>query len=54
MAAVTALRHPRFRAFYEAVLARRAAPKIALVAVARKLLVILNAILKTQTPFQPC
>ena len=54
MAAIAAVRtHPRFRAFYAAVLARRAAAKIALVAVARKLLVILNAMLKTQTPFQP-
>lgn len=55
MAALAAARsHPRFKAFYEAVLARRAAPKLALIAVARKILVILNAMLKTKTSFQPC
>lgn len=55
MAAVTAIRKsPRFGAFYKAVLARRAAPKLALVAVARKILVTLNAMLKTNTAFRPC
>lgn len=55
MAALAAVRsNQRFKTFYEAVLARRAAPKLALVAVARKILVTLNAILKTKTPFQPC
>ena len=54
MAALAAVRtHARFREFYGAVLARRAARKLALVAVARKLLVILNAVLKTKTLFQP-
>ena len=55
MAAVTAVRHSaRFKAFYQAVLARRGACKVALVAVARKLLIVLNAMLKTRTAFRPC
>ena len=54
MAALAAVRtHARFRDFYRSVLARRAARKVALVAVARKLLVILNAMLKTKTSFHP-
>jgi len=54
MAALSAMRSsPRFRAFYDAILKRSAAPKVALIAVARKLLTILNAMLKTNTAFQP-
>lgn len=53
MAALAAMRtSPRFKAFYETIKARRAAPKIAIIAVARKLLTILNAMAKTKTPFQ--
>jgi transposase len=54
MAALAAARScPRFKAFYQAVLARSAAAKVALIAVARKLLVTLNAMMKTSTPFKP-
>lgn len=53
MAALSAIRtSKRFKAFYETVRQRRAAPKIAIVAVARKLLTILNAMVKTNTPFR--
>ncbi len=53
MAALAAARFcPRFKAFYQAVLARSAAAKVALIAVARKLLVTLNAMIKTNTAFQ--
>lgn len=53
MAAVAAVRtNKRFKAFYDAIRARRAAAKIALIAVARKLLVVLNAMIKTKTAFQ--
>lgn len=54
MAALAAMRtSPRFKAFYDAVLQRSAAAKVALIALARKLLTILNAMLKTNTAFQP-
>lgn len=54
MAALTAVRRaPRLRDFHDRLRARGAAPKVALVAAARKLLTILNAIAKTQTPFRP-
>ncbi|CAH1659384.1 hypothetical protein CHELA40_30117 [Chelatococcus asaccharovorans] len=54
MAALAALRTShRLKAFYNAILARRAAPKIAIIAVARKLLTILNAMLRTNSAFQP-
>lgn len=54
MAAVTAVRtSARLRSFYKTVLGRRGAAKIALIAVARKLLVTLNAMLKTNTAYQP-
>lgn len=53
MAALAAMRSsPRFKAFYQAVLGRSAAAKVALIAVARKLLTILNAMIKTNTAFQ--
>lgn len=52
MAALAAIRtSPRFKAFYDTIKARRAAPKIAIVAVARKLLTTLNAMAKTKTAF---
>jgi transposase len=53
MAALAAIRTtPRFKAFYDAVKARSAAAKVAIIAVARKLLTILNAMAKTKTAFQ--
>lgn len=53
MAALSAMRtSPRFNAFYDGVLKRSAAPKVAIIAVARKLLTVLNAMLKTNTAFQ--
>jgi transposase len=53
IAAVTALRHaPRFKAFYKTLIQAGKPPKLAIVAVARKLLTVLNAILRDQTPFQ--
>lgn len=53
MAALAAIKtSPRFKTFYQTIRARRAAAKIAIVAVARKLLTILNAMVKTNTPFQ--
>lgn len=52
MAALSAIRtSARFKAFYETIKARRAAPKIAIIAVARKLLTVLNAMVKNNTPF---
>ncbi|WP_168166044.1 transposase [Bosea sp. PAMC 26642] len=54
MAALAAKRTcQRFKAFYDAILERSAAAKVALIAVARKLLTILNAMIKTNTAFQP-
>ena len=52
MAAVTASRsNPSLAATYKALIARNKPPKLALVAIARKLSVIANAILKSATPF---
>lgn len=52
MAAVTACRsNTRFAATYRALIALGKAPKLALIAVARKLLVTANAIVRDQTPF---
>jgi transposase len=54
MAALTAIRRRSpFRAFYERLTARGRPKKVALVAVMRKLLVILNAMLRDGTPWQP-
>jgi transposase len=53
MAAVTASRHnPQLAAFYKQLLKRGKAKKLALIAVARKLLTILNALLRDQRPWQ--
>jgi transposase len=53
MSAVTAARsYPRFRAFYRRLVDAGKPPKVAIIALARKLLVILNAMLRTQTLFQ--
>jgi transposase len=56
MAAVSAARsHTRLGAFCTALRARGKPPKLAFVALARKLLTILNAVLRDQTPFhQTC
>lgn len=54
MAALTAVRRsPRFKDFHDRIRAKGAAPKVALVATARKLLTVLNAIAKNQTAFKP-
>lgn len=53
-AAVAAIRYcPRMKAFYGSLKARGKASKVALIAVARKLLVLANALLRTMTPYQP-
>jgi transposase len=54
MAALVAARHnPMIRAFYERLVARGKAKKVALIACARKLLTILNALVATGTRWQP-
>ena len=54
MAALTAIRRRSpFRAFYERLTLRGRPKKVALVAVMRKLLVTLNAIIRDQTPWRP-
>jgi transposase len=53
MGALTARRHNRvLRAFYERLVAAGKPKMVALVAVARKLLTILNAILRDNRPWQ--
>ncbi|SEG83038.1 transposase, partial [Bosea lathyri] len=53
MAALAAIRtSPRFKTFYDTIRARSAAAKVAIIAVARKLITVLNAMLKTNTAFQ--
>jgi transposase len=52
-AAVAALRHcPQMKAFYASLKARGKASKLALIAVARKILVLANALLRTMTLYQ--
>jgi transposase len=52
-AAVAAVRHcPRMKAFYATLKGRGRASRSALIAVARKILVIANALLRTMTPYQ--
>jgi transposase len=54
MAALAAARsNPRFKAFYQRLRAAGKRPKVALIAVARKLLVIANAVLRDRLAFQP-
>lgn len=54
MAALVATRHnPVLRAFYQRLRQAGKAPKVALVAVMRKLIAILNAMLRHQQPWQP-
>ena len=53
-AAVAAIRYcPTMRSFYAALKRRGKATKVALIAVARKLLVLANALLRAGTPYQP-
>jgi transposase len=52
-AAIAAIRHcPRMRAFYASLKARGKASKVAIVAVARKILVVANALLRDRTHYQ--
>ena len=54
IAAMVATRHnPSLKAFYQRLIAAGKAKKLTLIAVARKLLVILNAILRDKKPWQP-
>jgi transposase len=54
MAALSATRHNSvISAFYQRLIARGKPPKVALTACMRKLLVILNAMLRTNTPWDP-
>jgi transposase len=54
MATLVATRHnPVIRSFYQRLLANGKAKKLALTACMRKLLVILNTMLKDGTPWQP-
>jgi len=54
MATLSATRHkPVIRAFYQRLLARGKAPKVAMVACMRKLLTILNALVKKTTTLVP-
>jgi len=54
MATLVAVRHnPVLQAFYERLLAAGKAKKVALTACMRKLLTVLNAMVKHQTPWQP-
>lgn len=54
MAAVSAARAaPRFKAFYQALRDAGKPPKLALVAIARKLITIANAVLRDDKAFQP-
>jgi transposase len=53
-AAVSAIRYgPTMKAFYATLKGRGKATKVALIAVARKLLVLANALLRSGTPYQP-
>jgi transposase len=53
LAALSASRFdPKFKAFYQSLLARGKAKKVALVACMRKLLTVINAIFKTHTPYR--
>lgn len=53
MATIAAVRHnPQLRSMYQRLLARGKLKKVALIACARKLLTILNAMMKTNTPWR--
>ena len=49
----TSAHNPAIRAFYDRLIAAGKPPKVALTACMRKLLIILNAILRDATPWQP-
>jgi transposase len=52
-AAVAAIRHcPRMKAFYAALKARGKASRVAIIAIARKLLVLANAMIRDMTPYR--
>ena len=54
MPTLTAIRHnPALQAFYQRLIGRGRTAKVAITACMRKLLIILNAILRDQTPWQP-
>lgn len=54
MAALSAIRRvPRFAQAYQAIAARANSKKVAIIAVARKLLIALNAMIARQQPFRP-
>ena len=54
MPTLTAIRrNPAIRALYERLVARGKPAKVAITAAMRKLLTVLNAILRDQTPWQP-
>ncbi|MCY4521641.1 MAG: hypothetical protein OXC13_12790 [Caldilineaceae bacterium] len=54
MATVTATRHnPAIRTFYIRLCRRDKSRKVAVVATMRKLLLILNAVIRDQVPWQP-
>ena len=51
-AAIAAIRHcPRMKAFYAALKARGKASRVAIIAIARKLLVLANAMIRDMTPY---
>jgi transposase len=53
LAALSASRFdPKFKAFYQSLLARGKAKKVALVACMRKLLTVINAVFRTNTPYR--
>ena len=55
MATLSAARYdPVIRAFYERLLAKGKAKKVALTACMHKLLTIINAVIKSGQPWQPC
>jgi transposase len=54
MAALAAIRGvPRFNEAYKAIAARSGSAKVAIIAIARKLLIALNAMLRQNVPFRP-
>ena len=54
MAALVASKHdPRMKAFYEKLVAKGKLPKVALVAVMRKMIIMLNTMIKHMTPWRP-
>lgn len=52
-AAIAAIRHcPRMKAFYAALKARGKASRVAIIAVARKILVLANALIRDMKPYK--